>query len=67
MAFAQNMPNLTYLIPFEDLAAREKAWNLFAADPEWVKVRKESIDRYGQISSVIQIALYRSAVYSLIR
>jgi len=66
-AFGQNMPNLTYLIPFEDLAAREKAWNAFAADPEWVKVRKESIDKYGQISSVIQIALYRSAAYSPIR
>lgn len=66
-AFGQNMPNLTYLIPFEDLSAREKAWNAFAADPEWVKVRKESIDRYGQISSVIQIALYRSAVCSPIR
>ncbi len=67
MTFGQNMPNLTYLIPFEDLAAREKAWNAFAADPEWVKVRKESIDRHGQISSVIQIALYRSAVCSPIR
>lgn len=63
----QNMPNLTYLIPFEDLAAREKAWNAFAADPEWVKVRKESIDRYGQISSIIQIALYRAAAYSPVR
>jgi hypothetical protein len=66
-AFGQNMPNLTYLIPFEDLAAREKAWNAFAADPEWVKVRKESIEKHGQISSVIQIALYRSAAYSPIR
>lgn len=66
-AFGQNMPNLTYLIPFEDLAAREKAWNAFAADPEWVRVRKESIEKYGQISSVIQIALYRSAAYSPIR
>src|SRR5260370_14048304 len=41
----QNIPNLTYLIPFENLAAREKAWTAFAADPEWVKVRNESIDR----------------------
>lgn len=66
-AIGQSMPNLTYLIPFEDLAAREKAWNAFAADPEWVRVRKESTDKYGQISSVIQIALYRAAVYSPIR
>ena len=63
----QNMPNLTYVTPFEDLAAREKAWNAFGADPEWQKVRKESIDRHGQISSVIQISLYRSTAYSPIR
>jgi hypothetical protein len=62
-----NMPNLTYLIPFENLAAREKAWEMFGADPEWVKVRKESIDKYGQISSVIQISLYRATPYSPIR
>ena len=62
-----NMPNLTYLIPFDNLAAREKAWNAFGADPEWIKVRQESIDKGGQISSVIQIALYKATAYSPIR
>jgi hypothetical protein len=62
-----NMPNLTYVIPFENLAAREKAWDAFGADPEWIKVRKESIDKHGQISSVMQISLYRAALYSPIR
>jgi len=62
-----NMPNLTYLIPFDDLAAREKAWNAFASDPEWIKVRRESIERHGQIASVIQISLYRATAYSPIR
>jgi hypothetical protein len=62
-----NMPNLTYVIPFESLAAREKAWDAFAADPEWIKVRKESTDKHGQISSVIQISLYRATAYSPIR
>jgi hypothetical protein len=62
-----NMPNLTYLIPFEDLAAREKAWNAFAADPEWVKARKESIDQHGQIVSYNQISLYKATPYSPIR
>ncbi len=60
----QNMPNLTYLIPFENLAAREKAWDAFGGDPEWVKVRKESIETHGQISSVIQMSLYRTTAYS---
>lgn len=60
-------PNLVYLTPFDSLAAREKAWNAFSADPEWAKVRAESIARHGQISSVIQIALYRAAPYSPLR
>ncbi len=60
----QNMPNLTYLIPFDSLDAREKAWNAFGADPEWQKVRKESVDKYGQISSVIQISLHKATAYS---
>jgi hypothetical protein len=62
-----NMPNLTYLIPFDDLAAREKAWNAFGADPEWLKVRKESVDEHGQIVSVIQISIYKATPYSPIR
>ncbi len=67
MIMGQNMPNLTYLIPFDNLAAREKAWAAFGADPEWVKVRKESIEKHGQISSVIQMSLYRATAYSPIR
>jgi hypothetical protein len=62
-----NLPNLTYMIPFESLAAREKAWSAFAADPEWVKVRRESIEKHGQISSIIQISLYQATRYSPIR
>lgn len=58
------MPNLTYLIPFDSLAAREKAWSAFAADPEWVKARQESIDKFGQIVSVSDISIYRATPYS---
>jgi hypothetical protein len=65
--FGQNLPNLTYLIPFSDLAAREKAWEAFSADPEWIKVRRESIERSGQISSVMEISLYRATPYSPVR
>jgi hypothetical protein len=65
--FGANRPNLTYLIPFDSLAAREKAWAAFGADPEWVKVRKESIEKHGQISSIIQMSLFRATAYSPIR
>jgi hypothetical protein len=65
--FGPNRPNLTYLIPFDTLAAREKAWNAFAADEEWARVRKESIDRGGQISLVQDISIYRATPYSPVR
>jgi NIPSNAP len=65
--FGPHKPNLTYLIPFDNLAEREKAWAKFGADPEWHKVRQESIDKAGQISSVIQISLYTPTDYSPIR
>lgn len=65
--FGANVPNLTYVIPFENLAAREKAWNAFGADPEWAKVRRESIEKHGQISSVSQISLYKATAYSPVR
>jgi len=62
-----NMPNLTYLTPFASLAEREKAWEAFGADPEWIKVRKESIDKGGQITNQISITLLRPAEYSPIQ
>ena len=65
--FGANRPNLTYLIPFDTLAAREKAWAAFSADEEWVRVRQESIDRSGQISIVSNISLYKAMPYSPIR
>jgi len=63
----QNMPNLTYLIPFDSLAHRETAWTAFAADAEWVKVRKDSIDKNGQISSVQNISLWKATDYSPVK
>jgi hypothetical protein len=65
--FGDDMPNLTYLIPFPSLADREKAWAAFGADPEWVKVRAESIAKYGQISSVQNMSLFRATAYSPIQ
>ena len=62
--FGNNLPNLTYLIPFDDLAAREKAWTAFGSDAEWLKVRKESVAKDGEIASVIQISLFKATAYS---
>ena len=62
-----NIPNLVYLIPFADLAAREKAWAAFGADPDWQKVRAESVAKSGEIVRDIQVTLYRATPYSPVR
>ena len=39
----------------------------FAADPDWKRVRQESIDRHGHIASVVQMALFKATDYSPVR
>ncbi len=44
-----NMPNMVYLIPFESEAHREKAWAAFRENPDWQKLRDDSVRRGGEI------------------
>jgi hypothetical protein len=46
-------PNLTYLIPFENLTARERAWTAVNTDPNWAG----ACPRFQSY----QFALYRAA------
>ncbi len=36
------MPNRVYMLSVDNLAARERLWQAFGADPEWQKAFKES-------------------------
>lgn len=38
--------NLTYLIPFENLTARDRAWTAVSADPAWIRARTQ-FQSYG--------------------
>jgi hypothetical protein len=58
------MPNMTYLTPFAALAEREKAWDTFAADPEWIEVREASVAKAGQVVAESQIMVLRPAPFS---
>ena len=40
--------DLTYLLEWDSLADREKKWNAFQSDPEWIKERADS-EKDGQI------------------
>jgi hypothetical protein len=40
MIIGPRMPNLVYMLAFDDMAARDKAWRAFGGDPEWKKLRE---------------------------
>jgi hypothetical protein len=60
------VPSLTYMVVFPDLAAREKAFAAFGADPEWHKLRSTPGMTNAEIVSNIRSVLLRPAPYSQI-
>ena len=53
------LPALTYLLTFPDLAAREKAWAAFRADPAWQKLKATPGYTDGEIVCNISDVLLR--------
>ena len=67
-AFAgPRMPNLTYMLAFDDLAAREKLWRAFGSDPEWQKLRALPGNSDAEIVSNISNSILRPLPFSQIR
>ena len=60
------LPNLTYMLGFEDLADRNKKWEAFRSAPEWKKL--SSLPRYTfeEIVSNITNVILKPAPYSQI-
>jgi hypothetical protein len=65
--FGPNQPNMVYLIPFESAEHREKAWAAFRADPDWVKIRGESVRHGGEIVRNITNLFLSPMGFSMIR
>jgi len=60
-------PNLTYMLAFDDLAARERLWRNFGADPEWQKLRAQPGLSDAEIVSNISNEILRPLPFSPIR
>ena len=58
------MPNLTYLLAFNDEKARTDAWNKFGGDPDWKKLRAIPEYEDKKIVSKITNRLLTPAAYS---
>jgi len=54
---------LYYMLEWESMAHREKAWNSFQTDPEWVKVAEES-EKDGPLVQNITNRLLKPTPYS---
>jgi hypothetical protein len=58
------LPNLTYLLVFEDLAAREANWGRFVRDPEWRKLSTTPGYTDPEILTNISNVFLRPTAYS---
>jgi hypothetical protein len=63
----RNLPNLTYMLAYDDLAARDKVWRAFGADPEWQKLRSTPGLTDAEIVSNISNSILRPLAFSPIR
>lgn len=60
-------PNLVYMLSYEDLAGRDKAWKAFGSDPEWQKLRATPGYSDAEIVSNISNAILTPLPFSPIR
>ncbi|HLK67669.1 MAG TPA: NIPSNAP family protein [Bryobacteraceae bacterium] len=63
----RNLPSLTYMLAFDDLAARERLWREFGADPEWQKLRAQPGLSDAEIVSNITNTILRPLPFSQVR
>lgn len=60
------LPNLTYMLVFENMAAHDKNWSTFATDPEWKKLSTTPGYTDPEIVTNISNVFLRPTAYSQI-
>jgi hypothetical protein len=63
----RNMPNLTYMLAYDSLAAREKVWSAFGSDPDWAKLKSTPGLSDPEIVSNISNSILRALPFSAIK
>lgn len=64
--FGTKMPNLTYMLVFDDMPAHDNAWRVFVGDPEWKELSTTPGYTDAEIVSNISNAFLRPTSYSQI-
>ena len=65
-AVGESNQDLTYLLAWESLAAREQKWNAFQSDPEWIAKRAET-EKDGPIVANIVNQILQPTAFSSVR
>jgi hypothetical protein len=63
----RKLPNLTYMLSFDSMAARDKLWSAFGNDAEWQKLRAMPGYSDAEIVSNISNSILRPLAFSPIR
>jgi hypothetical protein len=64
MIVGKNVPNLTYMVGFENIEAQKEGWKKFGGDPAWDKLKNDP--QYADTVSKIHNTLLRPLPYSQI-
>lgn len=61
------LPSLTYMLGYDNMAARDKTWDAFRANPDWARVRTKPGWTDPEAVSNIHSSFLRPTAYSQIR
>jgi len=65
--YGSKMPNLVYMLSFDDLAARDRLWHTFGTDPDWRKLSSQPELQDSEVVTNISNWILRPLVFSDIR
>ena len=65
--FAPGLPSLTYMLMFDDMAAREKGWRAFGSSPVWQRLTKDPRFNVEGITTTTRATFLRPLPFSQVR
>lgn len=65
--YAPGLPSLTYMLMFDDVTAREKAWRAFGSSAEWQRLTKDPRFTIEGITTTTRATFLRALPFSPIR
>ena len=65
--FGTRLPSLTYMLTFEDMTARYKAWSVFSAHADWQRINRDEKYAANGSVTVTNVAYLRPLSFSPVR